>query len=108
MPLIGSQEGDSPIYRCNPQSRRCSAAARSRVSLSCGGVYLAGGEIYPMPLRAEHRYLPVFECIPAAVLARARMMVLSYPHNPTTAIANLAFFEQAVQFWSAAWVSVGP
>jgi aspartate/methionine/tyrosine aminotransferase len=32
------------------------------------------------------------------VLAQARMMVLSYPHNPTTAIAPLSFFQEAVAF----------
>lgn len=63
-----------------------------------GGVYLAGGQVYPMPLLAEHQFLPVFEAIPEPVLQQARMMVLSYPHNPTTAIAPLEFFQQAVAF----------
>jgi aspartate/methionine/tyrosine aminotransferase len=40
----------------------------------------------------------VFEEIPAAVLEQARLMVLSYPHNPTSAIAPLSFFEKAVAF----------
>ena len=55
-----------------------------------GGVYLAGGSIYRMPLLAKHDFLPVLEDIPAEVLAQSKMMVLSYPHNPTTAIAPLA------------------
>jgi aspartate/methionine/tyrosine aminotransferase len=63
-----------------------------------GGVYLAGGEIYPMALRPENQFLPVFAAIPPSVLAKAKMMVLSYPHNPTTAIASLEFFHAAVQF----------
>jgi len=63
-----------------------------------GGVYLASGQIYPMPLTAENNFLPVLEDIPAPVLSQARMMVLSYPHNPTTAIAPLSFFQQAVAF----------
>jgi aspartate/methionine/tyrosine aminotransferase len=32
------------------------------------------------------------------VLAKSKMMVLSYPHNPTTAIAPLALFQEAVSF----------
>jgi len=63
-----------------------------------GGVYLAGGQIYAMPLLAENQFLPVFEEIPASVLAQARMMVLNYPHNPTSAIAPLSFFQKAVAF----------
>jgi len=63
-----------------------------------GGVYLAGGEIYPMPLFAKNGFLPVLADIPEEVVAKATMMVLSYPHNPTTAIAPLTFFKEAVAF----------
>lgn len=51
-----------------------------------------------MTLREENGYLPVFTEIPIAVLEQSRMMVLSYPHNPTTAIASLSFFQSAVEF----------
>ena len=54
--------------------------------------------MYGMPLLAENDFLPVFSEIPSEVLQKARMMVLSYPHNPTTAIASLSFFQEAVQF----------
>ncbi|NKB18627.1 MAG: aminotransferase class I/II-fold pyridoxal phosphate-dependent enzyme, partial [Pseudanabaena sp. CRU_2_10] len=62
------------------------------------GVHLAGGQIYGMPLLAENGFLPIFANIPVPVLAQAKLMVLSYPHNPTTAIASLEFFHTAVQF----------
>ncbi|NEO27911.1 MAG: LL-diaminopimelate aminotransferase, partial [Kamptonema sp. SIO4C4] len=63
-----------------------------------GGVYLAGGQIYRMPLLAEKAFLPDFREIPQEIVQQARMMVLSYPHNPTTAIAPLDFFQEAVTF----------
>jgi len=59
---------------------------------------LAGGELYPMPLERERDFLPDLEAIPAAVLARARVLWLNYPHNPTAALADLAFLERAVAF----------
>jgi aspartate/methionine/tyrosine aminotransferase len=98
LPLIGSQEGTAhlPLAILNPGD--VALLQDPGYPSHAGGVYLAGGEIYPMPLRPEDQYLPVFEKIPSGVLARAKLMVLSYPHNPTTAIADLAFFEQAVQF----------
>jgi aspartate/methionine/tyrosine aminotransferase len=61
-------------------------------------VYLAGGQIYTMPLLAENHFLPVLADIPLEILAQAKMMVLSYPHNPTTGIASLSFFQEAVAF----------
>jgi aspartate/methionine/tyrosine aminotransferase len=63
-----------------------------------GGVYLAGGQVFTLPLVAEHQFLPQFQDIPEAVLSQSRMMVLSYPHNPTTATAPLSFFKEAVEF----------
>ena len=51
-----------------------------------------------MPLKPENNFLPVFSDIPVTVLAQSRLMVLSYPHNPTSAIAPLSFFQEAVAF----------
>jgi aspartate/methionine/tyrosine aminotransferase len=96
--LIGSQEGTAhlPLAILNPGD--VALLLDPGYPSHAGGVYLAGGEIYPMPLLAKHNFLPVFTDIPATILAQAKMMVLSYPHNPTTAIAPLSFFQQAVSF----------
>ena len=98
LPLIGSQEGTAhmPLAVLNPGD--FALLLDPGYPSHAGGVYLAGGQIYPMPLLAENQFLPVFEDIPMPVLAQSKMMVLSYPHNPTTAIAPLAFFEKAVAF----------
>ena len=98
LPLIGSQEGTAhmPLAVLNPGD--FALLLDPGYPSHAGGVHLAGGQIYPMPLLAENAFLPIFEDIPAAVLAESKMMVLSYPHNPTTAIAPVAFFEKAVAF----------
>lgn len=96
--LIGSQEGTAhlPLAVLNPGD--FALLLDPGYPSHAGGVYLASGQIYPMPLLAENNFLPVFEDIPTPVLTQARMMVLSYPHNPTTAIAPLSFFQEAVAF----------
>ncbi len=98
LPLIGSQEGTAhlPLAVMNPGD--FALLLDPGYPSHAGGVYLAGGQIYPMPLLAENQFLPVFDDIPQTVLAQSKMMVLSYPHNPTTAIAPLAFFDKAVAF----------
>ncbi|MEG4391559.1 LL-diaminopimelate aminotransferase [Microcoleus sp. BROC3] len=98
LPLIGSQEGTAhlPLAVLNPGD--FALLLDPGYPSHAGGVHLAGGQIYPMPLLAENAFLPIFEDIPTAVLAQSKMMVLSYPHNPTTAIAPVAFFEKAVAF----------
>ena len=98
LPLIGSQEGTAhlPLAVLNPGDY--ALLLDPGYPSHSGGVYLASGQIYPMPLRAENGFLPVFEEVPSTVLAQAKMMVLSYPHNPTTAIAPISFFQKAVAF----------
>jgi aspartate/methionine/tyrosine aminotransferase len=98
LPLIGSQEGTAHLPLAILEPGDVALLMDPGYPSHAGGVYLAGGDIYPMPLLAEHGFLPVLADIPPATLAKARMMVLSYPHNPTTAIAPLAFFEEAVAF----------
>ena len=60
-----------------------------------------GGEVYNMQLREENNFLPDLEAVPADVLAKAKIMVLNYPNNPTGASATLEFFAQAVAFAKA-------
>jgi aspartate/methionine/tyrosine aminotransferase len=98
LPLIGSQEGTAhlPLAILNPGD--FALLLDPGYPSHVGGVYLASGQIYPMPLKAENNFLPVLQDVPPHVLAQAKMMVLSYPHNPTTAIAPLSFFKEAVAF----------
>lgn len=46
----------------------------------------------------ENDFLADFESTPKEVLARAKMMFLSYPNNPTSAIANPEYFDRAIEF----------
>jgi aspartate/methionine/tyrosine aminotransferase len=96
--LIGSQEGTAhlPLAILNPGD--FALLQDPGYPSHLGGVYLAGGQMYPMPLVTENDFLPLFEDIPETVLKQSRMMVLSYPHNPTSATAPLSFFQKAVTF----------
>ena len=96
--LIGSQEGTAhlPLAILNPGD--VALLGDPGYPSHYGGVHLAGGEVYPMPLLAENGYWPQLTQIPAAIVDRARLMILNYPHNPTTAIASLDNFREAVAF----------
>ena len=98
LPLIGSQEGTAHLPLAILEPGDVALLMDPGYPSHAGGVYLAGGVVHTMPLLAENDFLPVFADIPPETLAKSRLMVLSYPHNPTTAIAPLAFFEEAVAF----------
>lgn len=94
--LIGSQEGTAhlPLALLNPGD--IAILLDPGYPSHYGGVCFAGGELYTLPLREDNGFLPNFSDIPASVLDKARMMVLNYPHNPTSATAPLSFFKEAV------------
>jgi aspartate/methionine/tyrosine aminotransferase len=98
LPLIGSQEGTGHLPLAILEPGDVALLTDPGYPSHAGGVYLAGGEIHAMPLLAENGFLPVLADIPPQILAKSRMMVLSYPHNPTAAIAPISFFEEAVAF----------
>jgi aspartate/methionine/tyrosine aminotransferase len=98
LPLIGSQEGTTHLPLAILDPGDYALLLDPGYPSHAGGVYLAGGRVHALPLLAEHNFLPKFGDIPADILAKSRMLVLSYPHNPTAAIAPLEFFQSAVAF----------
>lgn len=59
---------------------------------------LVGAELYRMPLLRENDFIPDLDAIPAEVMEKARVIWLNYPHNPTSAVADLDFLQEAVAF----------
>lgn len=63
-----------------------------------GGPILAGASAELLPLVPELGFAPDLGAVPADVAARARLMFVNYPNNPTGAIVPDGFFEQVVEF----------
>jgi LL-diaminopimelate aminotransferase len=63
-----------------------------------GGPILAGAEAELLPLVPELGFAPDLGAVPADVAARARLMFVNYPNNPTGAVVPEGFFEQVVEF----------
>jgi LL-diaminopimelate aminotransferase len=57
-----------------------------------------GGIVHHLPLTAAHHFLPDLDTIPPEVLAKAKVLVLNYPNNPTGASATPEFFTKVVAF----------
>lgn len=57
-----------------------------------------GGEVHNLPLSPQNHFLPDLDAIPADILARAKVLVINYPNNPTGACATMDFFHEAIAF----------
>jgi LL-diaminopimelate aminotransferase len=62
------------------------------------GTFFAGGDTFHIPLLEENGYLPDLDSVPKDVLKRAKVIAINYPHNPTSAVASLDFYERSVRF----------
>ena len=62
------------------------------------GARLAGAEVVTFPLLASRDFLPDLTAIPDDIASRAKMIWLNYPNNPTGAVADRGFLEDAVAF----------
>lgn len=59
---------------------------------------LAQASVFGIPVDAADDFLPDYTTIPTNVLAKARMLMLNYPNNPTGAVATKKFFADTVAF----------
>ncbi|MBU1147659.1 MAG: LL-diaminopimelate aminotransferase [Candidatus Omnitrophica bacterium] len=91
--LIGSKEGIAhmPLAFINPGDV-------SLVPDPCyppykGGTILAGGKVHAMPLLEENNFLPDLKPV-----KKAKLLYINYPNNPTSAVCDKGFFEDAVLF----------
>ena len=62
------------------------------------GPVFSGADIHYLPLTEENRFFPDLDGIAEDVAARANLLYLDYPNNPTGAVVPEGAFEQAVEF----------
>jgi LL-diaminopimelate aminotransferase len=98
LPVIGSKEGIGHIPLCFIDPGDVALVPDPGYPVYAVATMFAGGECHFLPLREENDFLPDFAGVPAEVAARAKMLWLNYPNNPTGAVADLTFFEEAVAF----------
>ena len=98
LPLIGSKEGIGHMALCFIEPGDIALVPDPGYPPFSMGTILAGGEPYFMPLKEENDFLPDLNAIPEKIAAKAKLMWLNYPNNPTGATAELDFFEKAGRF----------
>ncbi len=96
--LIGSKEGIAHIALALLNPGDVALCPDPGYPVYSIGTRFAEGIPYYLPLRAENGFLPDLENIPADVLKKAKVLWLNYPNNPTGAVADLAFWQRAVEF----------
>jgi LL-diaminopimelate aminotransferase len=96
--LIGSKEGIAHLFPAFIDPGDYTLVPGVGYPVYHTGGVLAGGRTHWMPMTEENDFLADFESTPAEVLENAKMMFISYPNNPTSAIATEEYFDRAIAF----------
>lgn len=99
--LIGSKEGIAHLTWAMAGSGDVVLVPEPSYPVYNTQALLAGADVYSLPLTPENHFLPDLESIPESVLARAKMLWVNYPNNPTGAVAPREFLRDAVDFCQA-------
>jgi LL-diaminopimelate aminotransferase len=100
LPLIGSKEGIVNFTLAYVDRGDAVIVPDIAYPAYSMGARLAGGDVITIPLKAENNYLIDFDAIEGDI-SRAKILWVNYPNNPTGAVADLAFYEKAVEFCKA-------
>lgn len=95
--LMGSQDGLAHLAQAYIDEGDIALIPDPGYPIYSISIHLAGGTVYPMPLVKENHFLPDFTKIPEEVLEKTKLMILNYPSNPLSAVADLNFFNDVVK-----------
>jgi LL-diaminopimelate aminotransferase len=96
--LIGSKEGIAHLFPAFIDLGDYTLVPGVGYPVYTTGGVLIGGETHYMHMGDDNDWLADFESTPADVLAKAKMMFLSYPNNPSAVSAPVEYFDRAIAF----------
>jgi LL-diaminopimelate aminotransferase len=101
MPAIGAKECIFNLNLAFLDPDDVALASDPGYPVYTGGPLLSGAAAVLMPLVPERGFVPDLDAIDAATRARAKLLFVNYPNNPTGAVVPDGFFERLVEFGAA-------
>ena len=96
--VIGTKEGLSHLALALMDEGDLALIPNPSFPIHIYSIVLAGGSVVSIPLREENDFVPSVAEIARDIWPRPKVLILSFPHNPTGAVTELAFFEEVVDF----------
>jgi len=95
---IGAKEGISHITLSTISSGDLVLVPNPAYPIHPYSVVIAGGDLHSVPLREESDFFQDLINTVKQTWPKPKMLILSFPHNPTAAVVNLDFFQKVVDF----------
>ncbi len=96
--VIGTKEGLSHLALALIDEGDVALVPNPTFPIHIYSVVIAGGNVLSVPLRGIDHFLPDLSDVIKKLWPRPKVLILSFPHNPTTLTVDLAFFEEIVSF----------
>lgn len=96
--VIGTKEGLSHLALALIDEGDIALVPDPTFPIHIYSVIIAGGSVMSIPLHEEDDFVPDMDIITREILPRPKMLILSFPHNPTGAVVDLDFFQEVVDF----------
>lgn len=95
---IGAKEGLSHLMWTVVQRGDVAIVPEPSYPIHIYAPIIAGAEVRQAPIGSEDDYFEVVNRMFQNSWPRPRVIIVSFPHNPTTKIVDLGFFERLVEF----------
>lgn len=96
---IGSKEGLSHLILAMIERGDIALVPNPAYPIHTYAVVIAGGDVRSVPLSEnEDEFLERLEDAVKLSWPRPKLLILNFPHNPTTQVVSLEFFKKVVQF----------
>ncbi len=96
--VIGTKEGLSHLALALIDPGDVALVPNPTFPIHIYSVVIAGGDVLSIPMTNTDDFLPDLSEIITKLWPRPKVLILSFPHNPTTLTVDLAFFEEIVDF----------
>ena len=96
LPLIGSKEGIAHLSLAFLNNDDIGLVPNPAYPVHENGVVMAGGILCNIPIGPENNFRPNLKSLSREVIRMAKVLFVSYPHNPTTACVDLDFYKELV------------
>ncbi len=95
---IGAKEGLSHLVLATISPGDVVFAPNPTYPIHPYSVIIAGGDLRSIPIGPERDFFEDLLTATKQTWPSPKMLIISYPHNPTTAVVDLEFFEKIVVF----------
>jgi LL-diaminopimelate aminotransferase len=98
IPLLGAKEGVANIAYTYVDPGDYVLVPDPSYPVYSIGTMFAGGQTHIMPMEEKNDYIIDLDRIDAGIAAKAKLMHVNYPNNPTSAICSIDFYDRLAEF----------